>query len=67
MLRPRPERLAAWLRQLVFARDARKRSVPRALLKHGTRIAARSLLRALAHPGDPQPALYSRRPPWYDQ
>lgn len=67
MLRPRPERLAAWLRQLVFERDARKRSVHRALLKHGTRIAARSLLRALAHPGDPQPALYSRRPPWYDQ
>jgi len=67
MLWPRPRRAARWLRQLVFERDARKRRVHLALLKHGTRLAAESLLRALRRPRDPRPALYSRRPSWYDQ
>jgi len=67
MLRPRPGRLAWWLRQLVFQRDARKRHVHLALLKHGTRLAVESLVRAIRRPHDPQPALYSRKPTWYDQ
>jgi anaerobic magnesium-protoporphyrin IX monomethyl ester cyclase len=67
MLRPDGARIGRWLRQFVTERDARKRRVHLAMLGRGTRIALESLWRALAHRHDGQPALYSRRPPWYDQ
>ena len=67
MLRPDGARIVRWLKQFVAERDARKRRVHLAMLGRGTRIALESLWRALAHPNDGQPALYSRRPPWYDQ
>ena len=60
------KRLARAARQLFTERDRRKRRVHRALLARGTTIAVRSLLRAVRHPRDPQPTLYSRKPPWYD-
>lgn len=59
-------RIARALRQLLLERDRRKRRVNRALLGKGTTIAVKSLLRAVFRPGDKQPTLYSRKPPWYD-
>jgi radical SAM superfamily enzyme YgiQ (UPF0313 family) len=67
MLRPDGARIGRWLKQFVMERDARKRRVHLAMLGRGTRIALESLWRALAHRDDRQPALYSRRPRWYDQ
>lgn len=67
MLRPDLGRAAQWLRQTFFERDARKRRVHLAMLSRGTRIALESLLRAALGKRNGQPALYSRRPSWYDQ
>jgi len=67
MLRPDLRRAGRWLRQTFFERDARKRRVHLAMLSRGTRIALESLLRAALGKRNGQPALYSRRPSWYDQ
>ncbi len=60
-------RLGRALRQVLFERDPRKRRVHRALVGRGTRIALRSLARAVLRPGSRRPTLYSRRPPWYER
>ncbi len=65
MLSPRPRRLGRFLRLLTCG-DRRKRHVSMALVQRGTMIALRSLLRALLHPKDDRPTLYSRKPSWYD-
>lgn len=65
MLSPRPRRLGRALR-LMTCGDRRKRRVSMALIQRGTIIAVRSLLRALLHPKDDRPTLYSRKPKWYD-
>ena len=67
MIRPSANRLADWLRRVALERDPRRRRVHLALLRHGTRIALESLLRTVFRPADREPALYSRRPKWYDQ
>jgi len=67
MLRPDGSRLARWVRQIALERDARKRRVHLAMLGRGTRIALESLLRSVFRRSEAEPALYSRRPPWYDQ
>ena len=67
MLRPDLQRAGRWLRQTFFERDARKRRVHLAMLSRGTRIAVESLVRAALGKRNGQPALYSRRPSWYDQ
>jgi anaerobic magnesium-protoporphyrin IX monomethyl ester cyclase len=67
LLDPSPRRAVRWVRQLLLPQDARKRRVHLALLRHGVRVAAASLARAVLHPKDRTPALYSRRPSWYDQ
>jgi len=59
-------RIARGVRQLFAERDRRKRRVHLALLARGTKIAAKSLLRAVFNPGKTQPTLYSRKPSWYD-
>ena len=66
LLNPDPRRLARGVRNLLLQRDRRKRRVSAALLHKGTRIAAKSLLRALVHPNDERPTCYSRRPSWYE-
>jgi radical SAM superfamily enzyme YgiQ (UPF0313 family) len=66
MLRPSLGRMGRWITQAFFERDRRRRRVHRALLERGTAIAARSLWRAMVHPRDPEPALHSRRPSWYE-
>ncbi|MFB3890696.1 MAG: radical SAM protein [Phycisphaerae bacterium] len=65
-LKPGRRRAAVLLAQMFRQRDRRKRRVNMALFRRGTAIAARSFLRAILHPGDRQPTLYSRRPSWYD-
>ena len=67
MLRPGGQRLARGLRQLVLDHDARKRRIHLAMLGRGTRIAVESLVRTVLDRRSRQPALYSRRPSWYDQ
>jgi radical SAM superfamily enzyme YgiQ (UPF0313 family) len=67
MLKPDHGRLVNWLRQIVMERDARKRRVHLAMLGRGTRIALEALWRSVFRPNDCAPALYSRRPTWYDQ
>ncbi len=59
-------RLATTGRQLLAERDRRKRRVTLALLGRGTSIAVRSLARKVFRPKSTEPALYSRRPSWYD-
>ena len=54
------------LRDLLWQRDRRKRRVQRALVGRGCRIAAKSLLRAVASPNSQKPTLYSRKPTWYE-
>ncbi|HUT56709.1 MAG TPA: radical SAM protein [Phycisphaerae bacterium] len=66
MLNPSGVRLARAARQALFQRDRRKRRVFWALLGRGTTIATRSLLNGLFRRRNGQPALHSRRPPWYD-
>ena len=66
MFQPDRRRIGRMLRQ-VFQPDRRKRRVQAALLAKGTRIAASSLWRRVFHPHHAQPALYSRRPSWYDK
>ena len=67
MLTPDRLHLQRMFRQLFLERDPRKRRVHWSLFKHGTTIAAKSLLRKARRPRDPQPTLYSRRPSWYDK
>lgn len=67
MLRLDLRRLARVWDYLFGRHDPRKRRVHWALWLHGTRIAVTSLVRALAHPLSPAPALHSRRPRWYDR
>jgi radical SAM superfamily enzyme YgiQ (UPF0313 family) len=67
MFRPGWRRLRTTGRQLLLERDRRKRRVTMALLARGTSIAVRSLLRKVAHPASKEPALYSRKPSWYDE
>ncbi|MBM4017965.1 MAG: B12-binding domain-containing radical SAM protein [Planctomycetes bacterium] len=67
MLRPDLGRARRWLRQALLERDPRKRRVHLAMLSRGTRIAVESLLRSVLGKRNGQPALYSRRPSWYDQ
>ncbi|MCJ7543288.1 MAG: B12-binding domain-containing radical SAM protein [Phycisphaerae bacterium] len=66
MFRPSPRRWVTTGRQLLLERDRRKRRVTMALLARGTGIAVRSLLRRAAYPASKEPALHSRKPPWYD-
>ena len=66
MFRPNPWRIEWLYRRLLVQRDPRIRRVSLALFLHGSRIAARSLLRRLCLPNRPQPTLYSRRPSWYE-
>lgn len=66
MFQPDRRRLDWMLRALLLERDRRKRRVHLALFAKGLSIAAQSLLRRLLRPGDDRPALYSRRPRWYD-
>ena len=65
----RPDRrLLRWaMRQIIFQPDRRKRRVQLSLLGKGAQIAAKSLWRRVFHPYHAQPALYSRRPSWYDE
>jgi radical SAM superfamily enzyme YgiQ (UPF0313 family) len=67
MLHPSLRHLGRWVRKSLLETDARKRRVHRALFARGTAIATRSLLRAILHPKDSRPALYSRKPSWYDR
>ena len=67
MLTPSRRRWARAARQLLLERDGRKRRVHWALLGRGTSIAVRSMARAILRPKEKRPALYSRRPPWYDK
>jgi len=67
MFRPDRRRLVRAWHFLFRQPDRRKRRVHWALWLHGTRIALMSLLRALTHPLDPAPALYSRKPRWYER
>jgi hypothetical protein len=60
-------RLGRMLRQVFCQRDARKRRVSLSLLKRGTGIALRSLARVLFDRSGQTPAIYSRRPTWYDK
>ena len=60
-------RLALVAAQLFGERDRRKRRVHLALLRRGTGIAARSLLRAVLSGKNERPTLHSRRPSWYDK
>jgi radical SAM superfamily enzyme YgiQ (UPF0313 family) len=55
-----------WLRRLLLERDGRRRRVHRALFWRGTEMALRCLGRAILHPDDPEPTLFSRKPPWYE-
>ena len=66
MFRPSRRRLAMTGRQLLLERDRRKRRVTMALLGRARAIALRSLLRRAVHPASKEPALHSRKPPWYD-
>jgi radical SAM superfamily enzyme YgiQ (UPF0313 family) len=67
MFRPSRRRLVTTGRQLLLERDRRKRRVTMALLARGTGIAVRSLLRRVVHPASKEPAVYSRKPSWYDE
>ena len=66
IFQPDRRRLQRTWRQLIQP-DRRKRRVQLALLAKGTRIAVSSLWRRIRHPHHHQPALYSRRPSWYDK
>jgi radical SAM superfamily enzyme YgiQ (UPF0313 family) len=59
-----------WLRDalkgMFLERDRRKRRLHRALRMKGLTIAARALARRVLHPRDPTPAVFSRRPSWYE-
>jgi len=66
MFRADPRRLEWLYRRLLAGRDPRARRVSLALFLHGIRIAMRSLLSRTFHPNRLQPAVYSRRPSWYD-
>lgn len=61
-----PRRLARMVRHCFLESDPRKRRVHRSFVQHGTVIAAKSLMRSLMLPGSRSPALYSRKPSWYD-
>ncbi len=67
IFRPSLRRLQTNGRQLLLERDRRKRRVTMALLARGTGIAVRSLIRNVVHPASREPALYSRKPSWYDE
>jgi radical SAM superfamily enzyme YgiQ (UPF0313 family) len=67
MFRPSRRRLATTGRQLLLERDRRKRRVTMALLARGTGIALQSLIRRVVHPASREPAVYSRKPSWYDE
>lgn len=66
MFRPTRHRVVYALKELLGQRDRRKRRVGIALLKHGTGIAVRSLLRAALRRKTDQPTSFSRKPKWYD-
>lgn len=66
IFRPDRRRLTRIFQQLLQP-DRRKRRVHFSLLTSGTKIAAKSLWRRIFHPRCSQPALYSRRPSWYDK
>lgn len=59
-------RLASLWRGLIVERDARKRRVNWALVRHGARVGVESLWRMLRGPAGAEPASYARRPSWYD-
>ena len=67
MFRLDRRRLARAWQFLFRQRDRRKRRVYWALWLHGTRVALKTLARALRHPLSPLPALHSRKPRWYEQ
>jgi len=67
MFRPDARRLGRSLKIFFTERNRRKRKVHLSLLRHGTRIAAKSFTHRLFHPKHQQPILHSRRPPWYDK
>jgi radical SAM superfamily enzyme YgiQ (UPF0313 family) len=66
MLRPSPRRLLWVWRGLVAQRDARKRRVNWALLRHGTGVALESLWRAVSKSRRDEVTSYARKPSWYD-
>jgi len=67
MFRPDARRLVRSLKIFFRERNRRKRKVHLSLLRHGTRIAAKSFTHRLFHPKHHQPTLFSRRPSWYDK
>jgi len=67
MVKPSRRRVVETLRQAVLAPDRRKRRVHRSLLRRGAVIALRSLARSVLCPRGQHPALYWRKPSWYDR
>ena len=67
MFRPDAQGLLRGLKIFFSERNRRKRKVHLSLLRHGTRIAAKSLSRRIFHSRNPKPSHYSRRPSWYDK
>jgi radical SAM superfamily enzyme YgiQ (UPF0313 family) len=65
MLNPSGRHLWRAARRFAAERDGRKRRVHWSMLRHGTRIALKSMGRALT--GKQTGANYSRRPSWYNQ
>ena len=58
-------RFARMARLCFSTRDKRRRSVHRALTKHGTAVVVRQLAQSLFNPSGP-PLSYLRRPVWYE-
>ncbi|MBN1764097.1 MAG: hypothetical protein JW860_02475, partial [Sedimentisphaerales bacterium] len=67
MFNPRAGRFKRTIHTLFTERNPRKRRVHLALLGRGTSIAVKSLIRKVTHPQSDKPAIYSRRPSWYDK
>jgi radical SAM superfamily enzyme YgiQ (UPF0313 family) len=59
-------RLTGMARNCLLEPDPRKRQLHRSMLMHGAAIAARSLRDRLTNPDSAGPAMYSRKPIWYD-
>lgn len=65
-LRLTRRRLGHTVREWLTQRDARKRRVGLALLKHGTGLAVRSLVHSFLCGRNRPPPTFSRKPRWYD-
>ena len=63
-------RVRQWCRRVLLERDARKRRLDGALMRHGVKVVARRLLgrlRGRKDSGSTVTSSYARRPIWYDQ